>query len=66
MLTKTEDNQVRYLMGFYPYRIIYVARKPGEVSTVSAVETMRIPNKLARDGYEVLIVASGSLKKRRM
>lgn len=55
-LTPAQEAQARNMMAFYPYRIIYVATKHGEDDVVSAVTSMRIPNKLARDGWTVAIV----------
>lgn len=53
--TPAQEDEIRSLRGFFPYRIIYAARNPtsGEC-VISAVTSMRIPNKLAREGWEVV------------
>jgi hypothetical protein len=56
-LTDDETRQVREWQAACPYRIVCVARKPGETTIVTAVTTMRLPNKLAREGWTVLRVS---------
>ena len=57
VLTKTQQAQVSQLKQFYPYRIIYIViDKDTNEFTASAVNSMRIPNKLARDGHTVYTV----------
>ena len=55
--TPEQEAEIRMYRGHYPYRIIYAARNPatGEV-VISAVTSMRVPNKLARDGWEVVTI----------
>ena len=40
--------------GYFPFRIVYLATK-GDKAVVSAVTSMRIPNKLAREGWDVSV-----------
>ena len=54
---ETQMQELRRLKQFYPFRIVYGAFNPvtGEWFA-SAVPTMRIPNKLAREGWQVFTV----------
>lgn len=60
MLTPDETRQAHVMRTSFPYRIVYVARKQGEETIVSAVTSMRIPNRLAREGWTVFRVSSRS------
>ncbi len=53
-MTEETRNSIKQLQGSCPYRIIYVMqdKDTGEQS-VGAVTTMRIPNRLAREGHQV-------------
>lgn len=53
-LTESQEAELRRMKVHFPYRIAYAALHPetGEF-WVSAVFTMRIPNKFARQGYEI-------------
>lgn len=53
-LTQAQENELRLLKQTFPFRIVYCATNPqtGEY-VASAVPTMRIPNKLAREGWQV-------------
>jgi hypothetical protein len=55
-LTAAEYAQVQMFRMSFPYRIVYVARKEGEESFVSAATSMRIPNKMAREGWSVFTI----------
>lgn len=53
-LTESQIAEMRRVKGFYPFRIVYGAFNPETKEFVaSAVQTMRIPNKLMREGWEV-------------
>ena len=56
-LTMERKAELARLKAYFPYRIIYATtdKKTGEF-TAGAVINMRIPNKLAREGHEVVIV----------
>jgi hypothetical protein len=56
-LTAEQINQMGFLKQHYPYRIIYgVIDKNTNEFTSSAVSSMRIPNKLTREGHTVFIM----------
>lgn len=48
----TDRQEMARLKAYFPYRIVYCAVR-GNERTCSAVATMRIPNRLARDGWQV-------------
>ena len=54
---EAELQQINSLVTHYPYRIVYgmFDKDTGEFFA-SAVESMRIPNKLTREGHTVFIV----------
>lgn len=55
--TPAQERDLRALMGTFPFRIIYAATHPDTGEWVcSAVLNMRIPNRLARQGWSVIIV----------
>lgn len=54
--TPDEERQIRACLETFPFRIVYVARKDGEETIVSAVTSMRIPRRLAREGWHVVTV----------
>lgn len=62
-LTPEQQQQVEMLRQTFPYRIIYTAKSPSGEFAASAVTDMRIPNKLAREGWEVEVSGSGVTKK---
>ncbi len=53
-LTTGQRQEITSLKSHYPYRIIYgmIDKDTGEFQA-SAVTTMRIPNKLVREGHTV-------------
>lgn len=53
-LTAEQETEMRRMKSHFPYRIIYAALHPdtGEF-WASAVTSMRIPNKFARQGYAI-------------
>lgn len=56
-LTEAQTAELRRLKSFYPYRIIYGAKNPQTGEWIaSAVPTMRIPNKLLREGWQVFML----------
>jgi hypothetical protein len=59
-LTPAQSEEVRIMRGHFPYRLIYVAVSPSGESVVSAVPTMRVPNKLAREGWTVVMITNGA------
>lgn len=64
ILTPEQETEVNNLRAFFPYRIIYVAQhKQTKEFLCSAVQTMRIPNNLARNGWEVGIVKNGRIEQ---
>lgn len=49
-----QQAELQRLRSYFPYRIVYGAFNPATSEWfASAVETMRIPNKLAREGWQV-------------
>lgn len=53
LFTEEQKHEIiRYRQSF-PYRIVFFAQR-GTEWFVSAVPTMRIPNKLVREGYSVV------------
>lgn len=62
-LTQAQTAELQRLKSFYPFRIIYGARHPRTGEWVaSAVSTMRIPNKLAREGWEVFTLRKSKVR----
>jgi len=56
-LNEAQITELRRLRSYFPYRIIYGALNPATGEWLaSAVATMRIPNKLAREGWQVVTV----------
>lgn len=57
---EAQITELQNLKNSFPYRIIYGAVNPttGEWFA-SAVPTMRIPNKLAREGWQVFTLERG-------
>ena len=56
-LTETRKAELARLKAYFPYRIIYatIDKETGAFSA-SAALNMRMPNKLVREGHEVVIV----------
>jgi len=55
--TETQMAQIQRAKAYFPYRIAYGALNPATGEFVaSAVETKRIPNKLAREGWNVWVL----------
>ncbi len=53
-LTDTQIAEMQRVKSYFPFRIVYGAFNPTTKEFVaSAVTTMRIPNKLIREGWEV-------------
>lgn len=62
-LTDAQTQQLRNLKASFPFRIIYGALNPVTKEYVaSAVTSMRIPNKLAREGWEVFTVKASKVR----
>jgi hypothetical protein len=59
-LTESQTQELARLKAYFPYRIIYgmIDKTTGQF-TASAVQNMRIPNKLTRDGHTVFILKGG-------
>jgi hypothetical protein len=56
-LTEDQKQELKMLREFFPYRIVYAAMNPSTGEYIaSAVTSMRIPNKLCRDGWQVVRV----------
>ncbi|MDD3984250.1 MAG: hypothetical protein PHU54_10015 [Candidatus Omnitrophica bacterium] len=56
-LTKTQEAEIYRIKSFYPYRIAYgIIDKDTGKFEAHAVTSMRIPNKLIREGHEVFIL----------
>ena len=57
--TDTQRQDIRRMQAGFPYRIIYAAINPTtEEFFTSAVDTMKIPNRLKREGWNVWIITS--------
>jgi hypothetical protein len=59
-LTEAQRSELRRLREMCPFRIVYGAWNPqtGEYFA-AAVTSMRIPNRLVREGWEVFTVERG-------
>jgi hypothetical protein len=56
-LTESQNNELKRLQLSFPFRIVYGAFNPSTSEWfASAVQSMRIPNKLAREGWRVVIM----------
>jgi len=57
LLTSEQRQELARLQAYYPYRIIYgmIDKDSGEFFA-SAVISMRIPNKMAREGHKVFVL----------
>jgi len=59
-LTTKQETEMRRMRQWFPYRIVYAAiNLQTEEFVCSAVTTMRIPNKLAREGWQVFTLEAG-------
>jgi hypothetical protein len=62
-LTDGQIEEMRRVKGYFPFRIIYGAFNPVTKEFVaSAVSTMRIPNKLMREGWEVFTLKPSKVR----
>lgn len=53
--TEAQVNELQRLRSYFPYRIVYGAYNPRTKEWfASAVATMRQPNKLLREGWQVV------------
>lgn len=58
--SETRVQEMRNLKSLFPFRIIYGAFNPKTQEWfASAVTTMRIPNKLMREGWQVFTLEVG-------
>lgn len=58
--SEAQVRELQNLKNSFPFRIIYGAFNPATGEWfASAVPTMRIPNKLAREGWQVFTLESG-------
>ena len=56
MLNESQMAEVKRMKACFPFRIVYAAIK-GDEFRCAAVATKRIPNQLARDGWQVWVTA---------
>lgn len=56
VLSEQEKAEMMRLKAYFPYRIVYGVRNEDGTFEASAVTTMRIPNKLTREGKQVFIL----------
>lgn len=60
---ETQVRELQRLKSHYPFRIIYGAFNPATNEWfASAVPTMRIPNKLAREGWQVFTLQASKVR----
>ena len=56
-LTEEQKSQVYFMKAHFPYRIAYgVFDKDTGEFTVSAATSMKMPNKLTREGHKVFVL----------
>ena len=57
-LPETVERELKRLRQYFPFRIIWCAHRNGEWQT-GAASTLRQPNKLQREGWQVFRVKAG-------
>jgi hypothetical protein len=62
-LTDKQIEELRRMKSYFPYRIIYGAINPQTGEWIaSAVPTMRVPNRLLREGWQVFTLKPGKVR----
>jgi hypothetical protein len=65
LLTSEQQQEIARLQSYFPYRIVYgmIDKDSGKFES-HAVTSMRIPNKLAREGHKVFVMKNPVRSKR--
>lgn len=57
-ITPERESELARFRAYFPWRIVFAADRPdGSDWQCGAVTTRRLPNKLAREGYRVAVIA---------